>query len=123
MQISYGNFWLVYGGWKLQDLKSLREYGIAKDASISLIAKLRDGARVWVTPSSSQPNTFKEVLKLGHSSLNPKDLLGPTFVVDQATDTPSLEVKIALTNFMVVDYEQQLIICHFNGFWPLAYAL
>lgn len=80
-----------------------------------MVARIKGGAKgrcIHLSP----PRVFKDVLKLGPPSSNPKDLFGSTFVVEELAKTPSLRVKNIACNFIVVNYEQKVCICCFNDF-------
>lgn len=84
---------LLHGGRQLQEGHSLKNYSIAKVSLIFLASQLNEGAKGSGAPSSSQSRSFKDTLNPGLSQMTRKNILGPTFIVEQAKDIPSLEVE------------------------------
>jgi hypothetical protein len=117
---------LIFEGRQLVDGSLLQGYGNLNNATISLTSRLRGGV-----PSSTHPSSYKHVVKKGISAPSgskaknsgAKELFGSTFIVDQSTEPPTVDVEYPHIYESSFIYQEKSIICRFNGLWPSTYVL
>ena len=124
---------LVSGRWSLQDSRTLKNYDISPETTISLNLRLRGGALPQGHPSTTggekgktqqQPKggySYKNILQGSRGPGLPPDQGGHTprpYIVDQRGKTPALNINSTGLEEYVKSYETQALICRFNSFWP-----
>lgn len=115
---------LVSGRRSLQDCKSMKSYGFGPGSIITLNFRLRGGA-----PPQGQQNgdkgkktaSYKNILQgsrdAGPSSDPSRNIPRP-YIVDQAEQTPAINLDSTGLDDFIQSYETQALICRFNSYWP-----
>jgi len=107
----------------MQDNKTLQHYGIATDSTIILTLRLRGGS---TGTSSKNTGSFRDAVKgkekMKNKAAPPSELPGP-YIVEQKTESPTLQVTMPEVTSLHTDLSNNVVICRFNGFWPKSDAL
>jgi len=91
---------LVHAGIQLLNEFSLQDYGITRDATISMVYQLLGGSIGSMVNPQLNSRSFKEFVTPGLSAPVPKAFSGPTFLVEDSEYIPMAEVEEPL----VYDY-------------------
>jgi hypothetical protein len=124
--------WLFFKGKQLQDNQVLHDYGLDQNSMIFLVSSLLGGDKDCSSSPSTQlclaknvlkPYSFKAIMDLGHVASSHKELSGFAFLVEHWEEPPKLEVNDPKVDEIYSIYALCALICRFNGFLPLSFAL
>lgn len=114
---------LTHAGKILQDIFTVQHYGIDRDSTIIVSARLRGGS---FGPGPKGIGSFKDAIK-GKGEVKNKpsstpDLPGP-YIVEQRPQIIVLQVDMPEVKKIHSDLSSTAVICRFNRFWPNTDAL